>query len=486
MTWDEAAIGYNAWGILTVHRDEWLNRFPLVFKSFGDYKSPLEIYITAVSEKFFGPTLFAVRLPVGLAGIGLVVVGFFLALEIASTIPMLKKHAFLYALVVMFLLAISPWELHFSMIAFESMLAAFLVGMGVLCFLKGIRKTFWMFGSGLFFSLSLYAYHSPKLVVPFLILTLLTLFRNNIRLYWKKFAIFFLSLLVVSIPILFVSIKGNANARLTGASPLFDSHQHLKPVPKVVSILFKNYIAHLDLRFLFEGKEVTYRQSNFKDGIFSPLEGVLALVAFVWVVRERKLRILLIFPLFFAIGILPASLGSDVPHANRALLGLPWMQLFGGIGVIGILKWVEKKSGVQVRTIFLMFFVLAGFLFLSIHTHNDEQAYRSHQALSQLQYGYKEAILYARSQESSVDKVYFTNAYGQAYIFILFYKAMSPIEYQGGGLANYVIANNPMNAALGTKRVLVVGTKDEIPLSAHIVKQIYYPDGTVAFRIARL
>ena len=48
MSWDEVAIGYNGYGIATVRRDEWLNRLPITFKSFGDFKAPLAIYINAL------------------------------------------------------------------------------------------------------------------------------------------------------------------------------------------------------------------------------------------------------------------------------------------------------------------------------------------------------------------------------------------------------------------------------------------------------
>jgi len=33
MTWDEAAIGYNGFAVLTTRRDEWLIHFPISFKS---------------------------------------------------------------------------------------------------------------------------------------------------------------------------------------------------------------------------------------------------------------------------------------------------------------------------------------------------------------------------------------------------------------------------------------------------------------------
>src|SRR5258708_6856314 len=69
MTWDEAAIGYNGFAIFTTRRDEWLMRLPISFRSFGDYKAPLSIYINGIFTHFLGMNLFAVRLPFALASI---------------------------------------------------------------------------------------------------------------------------------------------------------------------------------------------------------------------------------------------------------------------------------------------------------------------------------------------------------------------------------------------------------------------------------
>src|SRR5579859_2096178 len=54
MTWDEAAIGYNGFAVFTTHRDEWLQRFPISFKSFGDFKAPLAIYLNGFFTFLFG------------------------------------------------------------------------------------------------------------------------------------------------------------------------------------------------------------------------------------------------------------------------------------------------------------------------------------------------------------------------------------------------------------------------------------------------
>ena len=45
--WDEAASTYNAYSIGQTGKDEFGTPFPLLFRSFEDYKAPGNIYITA-------------------------------------------------------------------------------------------------------------------------------------------------------------------------------------------------------------------------------------------------------------------------------------------------------------------------------------------------------------------------------------------------------------------------------------------------------
>ena len=67
--WDETAIGYNAYSVLKTGRDEYGRFLPLVFKSFGDYKPGLYIYLTVPFIAIFGLSELAVRFPSALAGI---------------------------------------------------------------------------------------------------------------------------------------------------------------------------------------------------------------------------------------------------------------------------------------------------------------------------------------------------------------------------------------------------------------------------------
>ena len=67
--WDETAIGYNAFSIFKTGRDEYGNLLPLIFKSFGDFKPGLYIYLVVPSVALFGLNELAVRLPSAVIGI---------------------------------------------------------------------------------------------------------------------------------------------------------------------------------------------------------------------------------------------------------------------------------------------------------------------------------------------------------------------------------------------------------------------------------
>ena len=107
MTVDEAAIGYNGYAIFTTGYDEWLQKKPVSFRSFGDYKAPLAIYLNGPFTYFLGSQLWVVRLPFAIAGV-LAVLGFyFLCRECFFQ----HKDREILALLGAFLLAISPWHL---------------------------------------------------------------------------------------------------------------------------------------------------------------------------------------------------------------------------------------------------------------------------------------------------------------------------------------------------------------------------------------
>jgi 4-amino-4-deoxy-L-arabinose transferase-like glycosyltransferase len=177
--WDEVALGYNAYSIMQTGRDEYGKFMPIILRSFDDYKPALYAYLAMPSISILGLNVMAVRLPSAIFGILTVFATFFLAKEL------FKKNSI--ALLTSFLLAISPWHIQFSRVAFEANVGVALNVFGILFFIKAFRKPWFLFLSSVMFGLSLHVYQSEKVFVPFLIAVLVFSFRKEFFLIRKKY-----------------------------------------------------------------------------------------------------------------------------------------------------------------------------------------------------------------------------------------------------------------------------------------------------------
>lgn len=142
-TWDEAALGYNAYSILKTGKDEYGNVLPLIFKSFGDYKPGLYVYLTIPWILILGLNEFAVRLPSAIFGT-LTILIFYLLLREKSIRSFLKikfgGNSEYSALASLFLLAVSPWHIYFSRGAWELNVMLFEVVFGFFLLLKYLKE----------------------------------------------------------------------------------------------------------------------------------------------------------------------------------------------------------------------------------------------------------------------------------------------------------------------------------------------------------
>ena len=111
LTWDEAALGYNAYSLLQTGKDEHGTAWPLVFKSFGDYKPGAYVYWSLPFIAALDLNSFSTRLPSAIAGVA-AIVGLFL---LAGQVYQSNRIALLSA----FVLAVSPWHIFYSRGAWE-------------------------------------------------------------------------------------------------------------------------------------------------------------------------------------------------------------------------------------------------------------------------------------------------------------------------------------------------------------------------------
>jgi len=166
---DEMHYGYIAWSILETGKDEHGVSFPLIFRGFGDNKLPGQVYTLVPFIKLFGLDHLAIRLPSALAGVGIVLVSFFLA----RAVRLNKKISLTVALIA----ALIPWTFVLSRFGFESNLGLLLWSFGILTALYWLRtkQSMWAICTALVFGSTWYFYISFRPLTLALLLVLLCL-----------------------------------------------------------------------------------------------------------------------------------------------------------------------------------------------------------------------------------------------------------------------------------------------------------------------
>lgn len=500
MTWDEAAIGYNGYAVLTTRRDEWLKRLPISFWSFGDYKAPLAIYLNGLFTFSFGMNLWAVRLPFALSGVLAVAGMIFLTKELVDQfLPSSAKLKLALtntsqkiSLVAGLLIVFSPWHLHYSRAGFESGIALMFLLWGVYGLWRSSREKqlkLWSLLAGItLLILSIYTYHSAKVVVPLLVV---------LWGWWKRkilttnLRVIILSIvwgLLLLVPFIYDSLWGQG---LTRAGTLVFSQGW--STFQILATIFGNMARHLSPSFLIMGETTTLRHGSAVWGVLLITTYLLCIWSVLRIVvssLSKKLKPLVssqlaLFALgWIVIGILPAALGTEIPHSNRALLALPGFILLATWAVIDLQALVKDR--LIIRTILGSF--LLAHIFFALTYLNYYYTLFAKLSADDFREGYLEAFAVALDYErgengkKQVDKIIFTSQYGQPYIYALFVRKTNPIWYQGGSLIKYEF-KEVERGDLSRKNSLVVAHPDDEMYGAEPDQQIMGSDGKPRFNI---
>lgn len=443
LLWDEAALGYNAFSILKTAKDEYGNFLPLIFKSFGDYKPGLYIYLTVPFVYLFGLNHLSVRLPSIILGS----LSTYILYLLITTIRPKKTNL---ALVSALMLAITPFHIQFSRQAWETNILTFQLLLGSYFFFKFFQnyKNKYIFLSAIIFGLSLYTYQSAKLISCIFVLFL---FIINIKLVVKNyktiFIFFIFPLLIFSIFIgirLLISTDSNRLKVLSVFSyPRSDSENeqlisYSSPLQfRLFSnnfIYFSRYIAskyfnHFSPYFLFtKGDWSNPRHSAIYTGVLLLPSLIFLPLGLISIKSKSKINIFFLFWLLIAP--IPSALTRDSVTAVRsASLVIP-LTYFTSLGLISFFSYINKPKKILILLsifCYLLSFLYYGDLYLN-HTIKTNP--------SDYLFGYQEVIDYINKHKSKYQHVYLTNFYGQPYIYYLFYSHYSPQKYQN--IANLV------------------------------------------------
>jgi len=498
LDWDEASLGYNAYHLLKTGTDEYGERWPLAIRSFDDYKPPVYVYLTIPTVAIFGLTEIAVRLPSAILGVLTVVVTFFLVKELFGREDL--------ALLSMFFLAISPWHIQFSRIAFEANIGLFWFVSGVWLFLKGTKNGSFLILSAISFSLSLYSYHSSRLVIPLLLVGLAWHFRRQL---WQKRQYCFLAFLtgaLIIFPLIKLFFSGAGQARFSSVSVFSSSGLldrsireieqdmergspfgfliHNRRIIYTLSAL-KGYMDHWNFDFLFLRGDGPGRHHAVDMGMLYLWDFPFLLAGIYWLLKEKGKSA---FPLFwwFLVAPVASAISTGTPHAVRALLYLPTFQVFTAYGVLRAVRVASKEK--LWRKVFLplisTLLLINGFYYLHQYYVHTPIEYAKDWL-----YGYKQMVQVVSREKENYDKIVVTKFYDQPYVYFLFYEQLDPFQYKNSGnyylgFDKYEFRRIDWSRDQKLEKTLIVGTREEIPGRVESLKaEIYFPNGETAFRI---
>lgn len=443
---DEMSIAYNAFSILNTGQDEWGEKYPLVFKAFGDYKLPAYIYLTVISFVMFGVNDLALKIPSLLAGILIIIASYWLTYVLTN-----KRLASLLASIVV---AISPWPIHLSRLAIESHLATAFFLFGVLAAVKIIQnpnaKKIWVWVLGISLAGAVYSYVAFRMLVPLFGLVVGVIIWKY-KLPRKSFLLAVLIFCLLVLPLLTQVLSPAGTARFNQVSIFSDQGVTMTVNEQRANCFIVDPRLSLLCKLLFN-KPLTYLEKIlshhahfilptflFFDGggsdlVYTSMPGwgefiwilypfyVIGMV-FIW--RKRAQPTWLMFMIVWILAVIPSSLAGP-PQVIRGAALMPFAAIIIGMGLFASWKWVSKKThGKSIAMFFLVatLIITARFLVSYWVIYPVQYSWRSYPLP-------KQAVIDVLEISDNYQRIYFHQHFPDAHIALAWYGQLNPEWYR--------------------------------------------------------
>lgn len=436
LTPDEASLGYNAYSILKTGKDEFGKTLPIVFKSFGDYKPGLYVYLTVPSVAVFGLTEFSTRFPSAFAGVLSVL---FIFLIIKELFPERKYLPILGA----FVSAVNPWLVFFSRGAWEVNLSLTLTLIGIFLFLKSLKKPKFIIYSAVPFALTLLTYQGAKISTGIVLVILTFIYWKQILDYDRRHLIkAFVVGFIISIPIFMSFVNGE-----TGRLNVFSVFSYPRSTEYIQAMLDEGgekigdikyflfhpeslnflrgimgrWFNHFSGRFLFfEGDWANPRHSSPNQGVLLFSDLILLIIGVASIVKFGSKKQNQFVWLWLVLAPLASALSRDQVHAVRSLgMAIPLIIIIAS-GMERVALFLQRQKVLLIKILallsfgFVYVFSLAYYLdsyFVHLPSHNSNL----------WEYGYKQMVEVIKPIQNNYKAINVQQSFAQPYIFFLFY-----------------------------------------------------------------
>lgn len=503
---DEASIGYNAYSLLETGKDEHGVSWPLVFRSFDDYKPPLYFYLVLPFVKLLGLSVWAVRLPSAILGIASVYLIYLLTTQI---FPQSKQLPFLSAL----FLAISPWHLHFSRGGWEVNAAAFFLMLGIWAFFKSLNHPKYYLIFTFSFLFSLYSYHSMRIIAPLTAIALFILYRTKI--YLKPLILSLALGLMFALPLVKQMLSTEGRSRFSGVSvfadqgPLWEALERRRQSPNPNSIqtrlihnkyltysrrFISNYLSHYSPRFLFITGDEIARSKVPGVGqsylILAPfyLLGILNLLKL-----NTKGKKFILF--WFLTAPLAAALTFQSPHALRSQNMVIPLTITTALGTYQFFIFFQKYKKIFATCNLLL---IISIFYSTIHYLHQYYTHYPKELGFAWQYGFDQLGEYLKENGDQYTSTIISNRYDQPYIIMAFFLRYPPDKFQQeikleprdkfgfstvDNFGKYQFKQIDWPEDSKQKNTLIITTEEGVPAEVKPVHQVLFPNGQPAFKL---
>ncbi|MBI4136995.1 glycosyltransferase family 39 protein [Candidatus Roizmanbacteria bacterium] len=434
LSWDEVSFGYNAWSILQTGKDEYGNPYPFLFRAFDEYKQPGLVYLTVASEAMFGLNEFAVRFPVALSGVGIVVYLYLIGKKLVN-----QNFGILFA----FLGAINPWLINFSRQGFESTVSLFFVTAGIYYLVTFKDNARAIITSAILLAISTYFYHATRIVTPIILIVYAVVYRKEL-LQRKSFVLQgLLAGIIILIPLLLFAFSDRGISRLNQVL-LTDDIVYIERQEKYAQKILESNnsvlsrILYNRRRAFIEAASINYlrnihpvyifQSGTISAGLLYEWEFPFFLLGLYYLLKEKKkwkwviLTWLVAYPLAGAVT-------KDQPNALRTLIGAPVLIMMGALGIWFLL---HKLKNLRSQVLFsgmlavIVTFYSYQFLYNYFVTAPNTRAVDFGD-------GHKQLAAYLQAEQENYDMIWVTGDYWRPYIHLLFHLTYDPARYHESG-----------------------------------------------------
>ncbi len=502
LSMDEVAIGYNAYSILKTAKDEHGERLPLAFKSVGDYKPPVNIYLTVPSIALFGKTELAVRLPVALLGSLTAVVLILFMREL--------RFSWVASLFSGFWLAVLPWHVHFSRGSFEAITGLFFLLAGSWLSLVWWRnkKLLFLLLAGISLSLAVWSYHAERLFVPLLAVFFIFLFKEKIKLtkeirrqlFWLLLVVFIFAVPFVKLTFFTPAIKTRAASTSIMRDPMLLGKLNNGNYSSLGEAIFENdafeifrfwtgkYLNYYNPKFWF-WKGMQFTPPSYPDlGLLYFVDVPLFLLGLYFLAKTKNNKLRSVSFFWFFTGPLSASLTMNEQHPLRALVWLPFFAVTVTAGV-ELIREKFPELGVRLLPLYFIALILSIGYFYDIYTNHFPRFFSEF-----WQYGYKEISVWSCEHRAEYKEIRISDTFGSVALntgvpplYVLFYCDFDPEEVQAKKSTDNIIFGRPywikdynLEDTLFISNPWDFSPGPELK-EEQIIKRIYFLNGKPAF-----